>query len=151
MNEEADDDDDSLGGEYPYATLSQRMECDANNNDDDSNVPVLGCLPLFLQGFMFCLLEVKTVCGDTINRRKHRNHDYYYTEEETKVSLLTESMEEDVEYASEQVVPTTTPQQVSNLDQAMKNFVETNDSQGLLQIFDTPVTSVIIVKDDKQD
>ncbi len=147
--DEEEDDNNSLGGEYPYTTLSQ-LDKTMEYDDNDSNIPTLGCLHFLLQGFMFCVLEVKTVCEDTINRRKHRNHDYYYTDAEAEVSLLTESMEEDIGYASEQIVPTTeTPQQVSNLDQAMRNFVETNDSQALIQIFDATVTSVI--KDDKQD
>lgn len=148
MNKE-EDDDDSLGGKYPYTVLSQldmTMESDDDDDNNNSDIPVLGCLHLLLQGFMFCALEIKTVCGDTINRRRHRDHDYYYTDAEAEVSLLTESMEDDLGYVSEQVTPTTTPQQVSNLDQAMKNFMETNDSQGLIQIFNAAV-----IKDDKQD
>ncbi len=148
MNKEEDDDDDSLGGKYPYTVLSQ-LDMTMESDDDDNNdldIPVLGCLHLLLQGFMSCALEIKTVCGDAINRRRHRDHDYYCTDVEAEVSLLTESMEDDLGYASEQVMPTTTPQQVSNLDRAMKNFVETNDSQDLIQIFNS-----VTVKDDKQD
>ena len=154
MNKE-ENDADFPGGKYPYTVLSQLNMTMESDDGNDSDIPVLGCLHLLLQGFMFCALEIKTVCADTINRRRHRDHDYYYTDAEAEVSLLTESMEDDLGYASEQVMPTTTttttttttPQQVLNLDLAMKDFVETNDSQALIQIFDVAAP----VKDNKQD
>ncbi len=112
----------------------------------------MGCFHFLLHGIMVCVKELKTVCRNTIERRRNRRHESDNNNEEN-VSLLTESMEEDVDYnttttttlQNNSTSTDTTTTQVSALDQAMKHFVETNDPQAFLHVFD------VAIKDDKQD
>ncbi len=134
-------------------------------DDDDNNnstiqrslAPLdgMGCFHLLLHGIMVCVKELKTVCRNTIERRRHSA--YTGNNNEENVSLLTESMEEDVDYdyntnnttTTVATVPTKKEMdstiKITALDQAMKNFIDTDNPQALLHVFD------VALKDDKQD
>ncbi len=135
---------------------------DNNSNIQRSLAPLdgMGCFHLLLHSIMVCVKELKTVCRNTIERRRHSAYNgNNNNNNEENVSLLTESMEEDVDYyyntnnTTTTTTTTTVPTKkemdstikITALDQAMKNFVDTNDPQALLHVFD------VALKDDKQD
>lgn len=121
---------------------------DSNIQRPPTSLDDMGCFYLLFRGAMICVKELKTVCRNAIGRRR----DSTYNNEES-VSLLTDIMEEDADYDNITTTTTTSPTQenmdsiekITALDKAMENFVETNNPQALLHVFD------VALKDDKQD
>jgi len=103
----------------------------------------MGCFHLLIHGVMRCLQELKTICGNTLERRGHHRQTYQAGGEEENTPLLTDNYVQSEDYPS--VVDNGTSNQVTALDQAMASFVETNDPDALFHVFD------VAIKDDKQD
>lgn len=143
MKQQEEDDDDAPTARYEPATeLLLEMASSPPTKRRRRPDVNMGYFHLIIHGVMRCLQKLKTICGNTIERRGHRRQAYH-TEEEENIPLLTDNDVQAEDYPSAD--DNDTPEQVTALDQAMASFVETNNPEALMHVFD------VAIKDDKQD
>ena len=142
MKQQGEDDDDAATARYEPATeLLLEMASSPPTKRRRRPDVNMGYFHLIIHGVMRCLQKLKTICGNTIERRGHRRQAYHTEEEEENIPLLTNN---DVQ-AEDYPIEVDTPEEVTALDQAMASFVETNNPEALMHVFD------VAIKDDKQD